>query len=183
MLKKAVPLLLSAVALFALLVSLSAPAAAADNNQYRIVLRYYDPIQITYTIQYPASDDRGEWTGPEDVPVGGVGVPDANNKFGINPYLSTQIYCVDPFTPFHGQVPGLGGSFEWDTGSMADTVTGYVEAAPWVTSGAMQVYGDAVRWLAANGYRGVYNYGGTDDAESQASVARLNTMFPSIGPI
>jgi hypothetical protein len=67
---------------------------------------------------------------------------------------------------------------------MADTVTGYVSAAPWVMSGVMQKYGEAVRWLAANGYRGIYNYGKADnDPESMASVARLNAMFPGIGTI
>ncbi|MCL2489755.1 MAG: hypothetical protein FWF36_03375, partial [Propionibacteriaceae bacterium] len=32
-------------------------------------------------------------------------------------------------------------------------------------------------------YRGTFNYGGTSDAESQASVARLQAMFPTIGTI
>jgi len=158
-------------------------AFAASDDPYRIVLRYYDPIQITYNIKYPVGDSRDEWTGPEDVPIGGVGVPVPGNEFGINPYISTQIYCVDPFVPFHGQVPGLGGDFLWNGGAMADTVSGYVSCAPWNTSGALQAYGDAVRWIATNGYRGIYNYGGVDDAESKASVARLNAMFPGIGPI
>ncbi|MCL2785003.1 MAG: Cys-Gln thioester bond-forming surface protein [Propionibacteriaceae bacterium] len=179
--KKTLPLLTAIVVVLGVLLSFSAPAMAA-NDVFRIVLRYYDPIQITYTIQYPAQDDRGQWTGPEDVPIGGAGVPDPANKFGITDYLATQIYCVDPFTPFHNRVAGLGGSFAWDTGAMSDTLSGYVSAAPWVWSGAMQVYGDAVSWIAMNGYHGNYNYKGTDDPESQASVARLNTMFPGIGP-
>jgi len=54
-------------------------------------------------------------------------------------------------------------------------------------SGAMQAYGPAVAWIAANGYRGIYTETGylddSDNAESQASVARLNNMFPGIGTI
>jgi hypothetical protein len=181
--KKFFALLVSIVLVTVLLVSLAGPALAAAGDVYRIVLRYYDDIQITYTIIYPAGSDHDVWKGDQDIPVGGVGIPDPGSNFGIDPYISTQIYCADPFTPFHGRVPDLGGSFTWDVDSMAHTVTGYVSAAPWATSGAMQKYGDAVRWLAANGYRGVYNYFGDDDAESKASVARLNTMFPGAGVI
>jgi len=182
-LKKILPLLISAVLVLGLLVQFADPAIASGDDVYRIVLRYYDPIQITYNIKYPVNDGRGEWTGPEDVPIGGVGVP-GSGQFDISSYISTQIYCVDPFTPFHGRVPGLGGDFLWNGGAMADTVSGYVEAAPWNMSGAMQMYGDAVRWIAANGYRGVYNYGKTDDhPESVKSIQRLNAMFPGIGPI
>jgi len=176
------PLLISVVLLLVVF-TVGGIIFAAGNDPYRIVLRYYDPIQITYTIKYPVGDIRDEWTGPEDVPIGGVGTPDPGNKYGIIDYISTQIYCVDPFTAFHSKVPGWGGNFEWDSGAMADTVTGYVSAVPWNISGAMQIYGDAVRWIAANGYRGTFNYGGTDDAESQQSVARLNAMFPNIGPV
>jgi len=167
------------------LISSAGLASAAGNDPMRIVLSYYDPIQITYTISYPASSDKDKWTGPEDVPIGGVGVPDPANEFAISPYAATQVYCVDPFTAFHSRVGGLGGHFQWNTGTggMADTVAGYVSAAPWIMSGAMQTYGAAVGWVATNGYRGTFNYGKTDDAESQASVARLQAMFPTIGTI
>jgi len=183
MLQRTLPLWVSVAVALGVLVSFASPASAAGGNVYRMVLRYYDPIQITYNISYPANDDRGEWTGPEDVPIGGVGTPNASNEFAIDSYIASQIYCVDPFMAFHSLVPGLGGNFQWNGGAMADTVSGYVEAAPWVQSGAMQAYGSAVAWLATNGYRGVFNYGGTDDAESQASLARLNAMFPDLAPI
>jgi len=167
------------------LISSAGLASAAGNNPLRIVLSYYDPIQITYTISYPASSDKDDWTGPQDVPIGGVGVPDPTNEFAISSYLATQVYCVDPFTAFHSLVPGVGGSngLNPGTGANSDTVSGYVSAAPWAMSGAMQTYGAAVGWVATNGYRGTFNYGGTGDAESQASVARLQAMFPTIGTI
>ena len=183
--RRALPVWISLALVVGTLISSAGLASAAGNNPMRIVLSYYDPIQITYTISYPASSDKDNWTGPEDVPIGGVGVPDPANQFAISPYAATQVYCVDPFTAFHSRVGGLGGDFQWNTGTggMADTVTGYVSAAPWVMSGAMQTYGAAVGWVATNGYRGTFNYGKTDDAESQASVARLQAMFPTIGTI
>jgi len=156
------------------------PAFAANDNDYRIVLKYYDDIQVTYTINYPA---EGPKTSPADIPIGGIGKPDPGNEFGINPYLCTQVYCVDPFTAFHGNIGVGGGNSGWITGGSQDTVMGYVSAAPWNQSGALQTYGAAVGWIVANGYRGTYNHGGTDDAESQESVARLNAMFPEIGDI
>ncbi|MCL2664830.1 MAG: DUF5979 domain-containing protein [Defluviitaleaceae bacterium] len=169
-------------ALILTLIAAAVTAIAADAAPYRIVLRYYDPMRITYYIKYPVGDSRDEWEGPEDIPVGGVGVPGPGD-FDISSYISTQIYCVDPFVPFHGRVPDFGGSFIWNGGAMADTVSGFVDAAPWNMSGAMQAYGDAVRWIAANGYRGKFNYGGIEDAESAESVRRLNEMFPGIGEI
>jgi len=183
--RRTYPVLISLALVVGTLISSAGSASAAGNDPMRIVLSYYDPIQITYTINYPASSDKGVWTGAEDVPIGGVGVPDAANQFGISPYLASQVYCVDPFTAFHSRVGGLGGQFQWNygTGGMADTVAGYVSAAPWVMSGAMQTYGPAVAWVATNGYRGTFNYGKTDDAESQASVARLQAMFPNVGTI
>ncbi|MCL2539418.1 MAG: hypothetical protein FWE66_03680, partial [Oscillospiraceae bacterium] len=84
-----------------LIISLSVPVLAANDIRYRMVLRYYDPIQITYNIKYPADGDNYE--GAQDVPIGGVGVAGDGN-YGISSFLSTQVYCADPFTPFHGRV-------------------------------------------------------------------------------
>ena len=167
-----------------LLISAAAGSVIADSgDRYRIILRYYDPIQITYGIKYPVGDSRGEWSGPEDVPIGGAGVPGAG-KYEINPFISAQIYCVDPFTAFHSRVSDHDGSFDWTGGTMADIVYGYVSVAPWNMSGAMQANSGAVRWVAANGYRGQYNYGKPDsDPESVESIRRLNAMYPDIGPI
>lgn len=136
-------------------------ALAAD--KHTVTLRYYDDIQITFKISYPSG---GVWSGAQDVPIGGTS-------------LSSQIYCVDPFTPFHGEVSALGRSF-WSQGTTTDEVSGYVSAAPWAMSGAMQKYGDAVRWIASNGYRGVFGHhssGIQEDAESRASVERLISMY------
>ncbi|MCL2548800.1 MAG: DUF5979 domain-containing protein, partial [Symbiobacteriaceae bacterium] len=176
--KKLLPLL---VLIAAVLCSTVNPVFAAD-PLLRMVLRYYDNIQITYAISYPAGYDRGEWEGPEDIPIGGIGTP-GPGQFDIDSYLATQIYCVDPFATFHGNVPGLGGSNKWSIDAMADTITGYVSAAPWIMSGAMQKYGDAVGWIAANGYRGVYNYSGEHDQEGKDSIVRLTAMFPTVGTI
>lgn len=162
---------------------------ALADGPYRMVLRYYDGIQITYEIKYPKGDIRGVWEGPEDVPIGGVGVP-GTGDFVIDDFISGQVYCVDPFTPFHGRVSSVGGRTDW-TNTTTDTVSGYVEAAPWTVSGNMRLYGDAVYWLAANGYRGSfkhmsgydpdYSEATDDDTESKDSVIRLNAMFPQLG--
>ena len=174
MVKRTSTVLLSMVLALILVFTFISPAFAAAGGPYRVVLRYYDSIQITFDVKYPAGYDRDEWTGPMDVPIGGIGVP-GTGPYDISEYLASQIYCVDPFTAFHSNVPGLGGSF---INQNTDIVTGYVEAAPWIMSGAMQRYGDAVAWIATNGYRGVYQYSQPDgDLESQASIIRLRTMF------
>ena len=167
---KRVRSLIVTILVIALLVSVLALPVQAASEQYRIVLRYYDQIQITYTITYPASSGGGVREGPEDVPIGGVGTPGAGD-YDINPYISTQIYCVDPYVPFHSKVPGLGGIQSGPGNNyQGDVIYGYISAVPWEMSGAMAVYGDAVRWIAANGYRGIYNYNGVDDAEDRKSV-------------
>jgi len=170
------------------LASFGAPSALAAGDPYRMVLRYYDDVQITYSLEYPATSSRV--VKPEDVPIGGVGTPNSANVFAIDGYVFPQVYCVDPWTAFHSQVPGLGES-QWfpaaggDTGYTADSVSGYVDAAPWTGTGAIQAYGAAVDWITTNGYRGEYRHNPTspEDAESLASVARLNAMFPAIGGI
>ncbi|MCL1829293.1 MAG: hypothetical protein FWG32_07335, partial [Oscillospiraceae bacterium] len=72
--------------IFAFLAASEPAYAAADiGPQYTATLQYYDDIQITYTLNYPAG---GVWNGAGDIPIGGTGV-------------SSQIYCVDPFVHFH----------------------------------------------------------------------------------
>jgi len=173
-----------------MVVSFVAPSAMAAGDPYRMVLRYYDDVQITYSLTYPAAGTPSPVVKAEDVPIGGVGTPDASNVYALNDVVFPQVYCVDPWTAFHSQVttPGIGGSSKWfpaangDTGYTADSVSGYVDAAPWAGTGALQTYADAVNWLATNGYRGdyVHNPTLTDDAESQASVDRLNAMFHTL---
>lgn len=72
------------------------PALAA--GPYRMVLRYYDRIQITYEIKYPVGDSRGLWEGPEDVPIGGAGYAGSDDFDIVKPYVSTQVYCVPVHT-------------------------------------------------------------------------------------
>ena len=183
MLKRNGSAIIKVILIIALLAGIFTITALAAGNEYRVVLRYYDPIQVTYDIKYPASSNHEDRTGPEDIPIGGVGKPGSGN-YDINPYISTQIYCIDPFVTFHGNIPDLGGIQSGPGNNYGgDVVMGYVSATPWAMSGAAQKYGDAVRWITANGYRGIYNYGGDDDQESKESVARLRQMFPGISGI
>ena len=181
LLKKRLSLGAALALILGVLAAYTAPAAFAASEVYRMVLHYYDPIQITYTLNYPAAD-KGPESSTQDVPIGGVGYPGATT-FEIDPYIFSQVYCVDPFTPFHGRVPDLGGKTGSDKYGTMDSITGYTAAAPWEWSGAMQAYGAAVSWIAANGYRGTYNYAGTEDTESKTSVARLAKMFPAVNAI
>ena len=134
----------------------------ADNvpSPYTATLRYYDDIQITYTLNYPTG---GVWSGAGDIPIGGTG-------------NSSQIYCVDPFIHFHAVADTT-----WDnaTSATVDTMAGYTTAAPWTTSAAMQRNNDAVCWLLYNGYRGDYL---ADDQDSIDSVSRLNTLYSGLVP-
>ena len=181
LLKKRLSLGATLALILGVLVAYTAPAAFAASEVYRMVLHYYDPIQITYTLNYPAAD-KGPTNSTQDVPIGGVGYPGATT-FTINPYIFSQVYCVDPFVPFHGQVAGLGGVSGSDQYGTMDSITGYTAAAPWEWSGALQAYGPAVEWIVTNGYRGTYNYAGTEDTESSDSVTRLATMFPAVNAI
>ena len=157
MFKKRLPLLITAVLVCTLMFT-AAGAAYAET----VELKYFDDIQITYSMKYPGSD---VWTlpAPADVPIGGAG-------------LAGQIYCVDPFVPFHSRVE----SSHWDqsAGATVDIMSGYVASAPWAMSDAMRDKIDRVRWILANGYRG--NYLDVNDPESIASVVRLQAMYPDI---
>ena len=130
-------------------------------SPYTATLRYYDDIQITYTLNYPSGSI---WSGSGDVPIGGVAIAD-------------QIYCADPFVAFHSIA-----NTSWDnlTHATVDTMGDYVVAAPWATSTTVQQNDDALRWLIYHAYRGDYL---ANDNVSVASVARLNAMYPSIGPV
>ncbi|MCL1876763.1 DUF5979 domain-containing protein [Candidatus Saccharibacteria bacterium] len=141
----------------------SKPADAADpQGPYTATLRYYDDVQITYTLNYPSG---GVWSGSADIPVGGMGT-------------FSQVYCVDPFVAFHSRADSSG----WDATARAttDVKTGYAAATPWTVSTAMRGSSDAVRWLVLNGYRGDYL---ANDTVSRVSVARLNSLYPGIGTI
>ena len=136
-------------------------AYADSGSSYTATLRYYDSIMLTYRLNYPSG---GIWSGSGDVPVGGMGV-------------SSQIYCADPFVPFHSMA-----TTTWDapTAATLDRMDGYVVAAPWAASATVQQHDDALRWLVWYGYRGDYL---ANDATSIASVARLNARYPGIGPV
>lgn len=131
---------------------------AAENDTYTATVKYYDGVMLTYNLYYPSG---GIWMGSGDVPIGGAGI-------------ANQIYCADPFVAFHSMAYST-----WE-GTTTDRVDGYVVAAPWAMSGAMQQNADAVRWLVLNGYRGDYL---GNDRESQDSVARLQGLYPGVGAI
>ena len=171
----------------------AAPSVNADaayvNNKYTAVLRYYDDIQITYTLNYPSGS---KLTSIADVPIGGMHkgtVLDLPGpKTGLSG-LSKQIYCVDPFVHFHQVVQDMNGSkyaveSHWKDGNSLlvtiDMMGGYVAAAPWTYSGAALLNNSALRWLVVNGYRGDFL---KDDDESVASVNRLKGLYGSIGTI
>ena len=137
-------------------------ADEVDVSSYTAVVKYYDDVQLTYRLIYPSS---GIWSGAGDVPIGGM-------------QISDQIYCADPFVAFHS----MADSSSWSNTYHAtvDSKEGYVVAAPWAVSSPMRQNNNAVTWMVLNGYRGDYL---AHDQVSQASVKRLNEMYPDIGVI
>ena len=162
MLKKIRNLLIASVLTVVLLLSGVGAAGAAD--PYNIKLYYNDNIQITYTIKKPSGSVS---TGPEDIPIGGA-------RGGA--LSASQIYCVDPFTPFHSRVPAVGGKFDWDPvyRLMYDEIRGYVAITPGELSDVLRAEIDRVRWIVANGYRGNFL---ENDQESRDSVERLQKLY------
>ncbi|MCL1848280.1 MAG: Cys-Gln thioester bond-forming surface protein [Clostridiales bacterium] len=136
--------------------------AGSGDGPYTVTVRYYDSIQVTYIGTDFAG---GAWESRGDVPIGGTEV-------------AAQAYCVDPFVSFHKLADTTG----WDSvlGATVDAKGGYAAAAPWNASVALQQYGDAVRWLVLNGYRGDFL---ADDQASQDSVDRLQGLYGYVGDI
>ncbi|MCL2498103.1 MAG: hypothetical protein FWF06_05755, partial [Symbiobacteriaceae bacterium] len=155
-----------------ILCSSVAQVAAAILETYQIKLFYYDSIMVHYTVHYPAG---GFWTGSEDVPVGGA------YRLSDGKALASQVYCIDPFTPF---IPRADEN-DWSDEFNATIVSkdGYAVASPWNLSTTMLYRYSDVSWLLSYGYRGDYR---AHDAESMESVARLNRMYqgtPGMGTI
>ena len=169
--------LLLALLVSALLASLGLSSVFANPlTTFSTTIKYYDNVAISYKYVYPSG---GVWTSAGDVPIGGA-------RNGNGEYLS-QVYCIDPFVPFHseadsttweGPVVTDNEGNTWGV-TTTDRKAGYVTVAPWQMSGEMQRNADAVGWLLLNGYRGDFRIG---DAESQASVARLKTLYPDLAP-
>ncbi|MCL2136882.1 MAG: Cys-Gln thioester bond-forming surface protein [Coriobacteriia bacterium] len=134
-------------------------AYANTDDTYSATVRYYDDVQLTYTLTYPSG---GLWSGNADLPIGAMGS------------LTGQIYCVDPFVPFHSHAD----TSYWDaaTAATVDIKDGYTVSAPWLVSPALRQNYDAVCWLTLNGYRGDYLKRSTD-AESAASVEHLKSLY------
>ena len=156
--KVLISILVTAILVAALAGAAASQGMAAGTESYTATVKYYDNVMLTYNLYYPSG---GVWMGSGDIPIGGAGI-------------SSQIYCADPFVAFHSIA-----DTSWE-GTTTDRVNGYVAAAPWAASGAMQQNADAVRWLVLNGYRGDYL---GNDQESMESVARLQSLYPDVGAI
>ena len=131
-----------------------------DQERFTVQLKYYDDVQINYTVRYP---NGGIWTGAGDLPIGG----DTSGAV-------SQLYCVDPFVHFHSiAATSWPGPDHVTTDTMAD----YSVGAPWSISSSLRNQRDAVSWLVTNGYRGDYL---ANDAQSRSSVQRLRALYPTI---
>ena len=142
-----------------LLTSIAAPLAASGFGEppYTVTVKYYDDVQITYTLNYPTGEF---WSGAGDIPIGGTDISD-------------QLYCVDPYVHFHSEADKTYWSNEYK--ATVDEKGGYEIAAPWTVSGAVLANNKALQWLVANGYRG--DYLNDNDSVSRESVAHLNNIF------
>ena len=151
--------------LLALVACLTAAPATVDADdqgaeRFTAVVKYYDDVQITYTINYP---NGGIWSGSGDIPLGGI-------AGGI----SSQIYCVDPFIHFHNVAATSWPAPDYAT---TDTMGDYVVAAPWSVNTAMHYQTAPVEWLTLNGYRGDYR---AHDRVSRESIQRLRALYPGV---
>ncbi|MCL2587795.1 MAG: Cys-Gln thioester bond-forming surface protein [Oscillospiraceae bacterium] len=147
------------------LLLLLAPAlasAATVTGPHTVTVWYDDEVQITYAVNFPGA---APWTGRGNIPIGGVGA------------LTEQVFCIDPFAPFHERAEST-----WDSSrnAMRDTMAGYHIAAPWAAPTAIRQAEDAIEWLVRNGYRGDYR---THNVRSQQSLTRLSALYPGIGTI
>jgi len=101
--------ILTAVLIIAILagVLLYSVLAADPPEPYTVLVNYFDSVQINYTVASPTLN----YSGPADVPIGGIGIRNSGDSPGV---LSTtivqQAYCVDPYIPF-GKPPS-GGTTE-----------------------------------------------------------------------
>ena len=155
----------------------TAPPESPGAPPYTVLVKYYDKIMINYKVNYPSG---GFWMGNSDIPLGGVG---DTNAFVNNKWASSQVYCVDPFIGFHSDAtttkegPVITNNYKggetWGV-TTTDRYAGYYPAADWAMSGAMRKYGDAIRWLTYNGYRGDFLF---HDQESADSLTRLNNLY------
>ena len=166
---------------------LGAPLTAFAATPLKIALKYNDDMMIDYDLGYPPGYSPGGATlyagdeGPAergvraDVPFGGVKTDPGDVV------VAKQIYCIDPFTPFHGQLPGLGGEQSGDGNGYTDSISGYVVAAPWhIPDNANLKYNNALLWLVYNGYRGDFiSTSSSGDLESQQQVQALKDLYDS----
>ena len=201
--KKRVLLVTAAIIIVLLAGFVLIQALAADTDSYAVEVKYYDNMANTYKLIPPGEKLK---TTTENVPVGGL-----RRSSSTDDYIIGQVYCIDPFTPFgmyvadedkewKGNPPATNshdtvnknwgplptgyamGTYKTDGEEWGETRNftkrGYYPAAPWASSNEVQKHRDAILWLVYNGYRGDFR---GDDAESQASIARLNAMYPSVG--
>jgi len=153
------------------------PAYGASNAAtFTTKMKFYDNVKASYSYNYANGD---VWTSSADIPIGG-----ASNGNGLN---FGQVYCIDPFVPYHSQADSTTWAgpttkdYEGNTwgATTTDTKGDYVSVAPWEMSGEMQKNANLVSWLVLNGYRGDFRNESGDENESKASVKRLNDLYAS----
>ncbi|MDR0758029.1 MAG: thioester domain-containing protein, partial [Tannerella sp.] len=115
--------------------------AAPDTASYRLIVQYFDSIQIKYIVRHGLDE---WWTTIGDVPIGVA-------KGGNNDSVTGQIYCIDATVPFHSY---SGVKTSWPDGVTTDSVRNYVVATPFQYSDALRTNLDAILWLTVNGYTG-----------------------------
>ncbi|MDR1602622.1 MAG: thioester domain-containing protein, partial [Tannerella sp.] len=115
--------------------------AAPDPVSYRLIVQYFDGIQIKYTVRHGLDE---WWTTTGDIPIGVA-------KIGVGDSATGQIYCIDATVPFHsysGVITTRPG------GVTTDSVKNYVVATPFQYSDALRANLKEIQWLTVNGYTG-----------------------------
>ncbi|MDR2213009.1 MAG: Cys-Gln thioester bond-forming surface protein [Pseudomonadales bacterium] len=149
----------------------AAQVLPGGTGPYTVDVTYDDSIVIDYRI-------NGTWHRSH---VSVRGAYETANSANI---ISSQLYCLDPNVPYRiyaNAAPGSSGVANYFMSGY--TVVSLPDSPPtmpqsWNPVDWNALDWDAINWLVINGYRGDY-YG--NDAESQASVDRLQGYYPSLG--
>ncbi|MDR1408204.1 MAG: thioester domain-containing protein [Tannerella sp.] len=123
-----------------------APAVAKatpDSAHYRVVVQYFDTIQIKYKVLHGIDD---WWTTVGDIPIG------VALNIGNNDSITGQLYCVDATVPFHSYSETRT---TWPAGVTQDEVKDYVVAEPFELSDDVQAKLKEIQWLTIKGYTGL----------------------------
>jgi hypothetical protein len=149
----------------------AAQPLAGGTGPYTVDVRYDDTLVIDYRIS-------GTWHRSH---VSVRGAYETANSANI---VSSQLYCLDPNVPYRiyaNASPVSSGIVDYFMSGY--TVVSLPDSPPampqsWNPVNWSALNWDAINWLVINGYRGDYY---NNDAESQASVDRLQGYYPSLG--